>query len=229
MIVLAVDTALAACSVAILQRDGASDRLTERTQPMARGHAEALMPMIDRLLSETDLALTRIDKFATTVGPGTFTGVRVGVAAIRGFALATGRPAVGISTLAALAETARMQELVGQDSFAVVIDARRGEVYAQSFSPDAHPLSGPLVAPAERVLADLPHSVSAAFGTGADVLAGAAHEAGRSLKVLGRDTAPCAASVARLGLAAEPGAPPAPLYLRPPDAKPQHAKSIRRR
>src|SRR5262245_8271841 len=100
--VLAIDTALEACSAAILDTDR-TDGLTSRSLPMMRGHAEALVPLIAAVMSEAKVEFTELDRIAVTIGPGSFTGLRVGVAAARGIALATGKPAVGLTTFAALA------------------------------------------------------------------------------------------------------------------------------
>lgn len=231
MIVLAIDTALAACSAAVVDRTSgagmAGERAFARSEPMLRGHAEALMPLLDDLLAEAGMRLSEIDRFAVTIGPGTFTGVRVGVAAARGFAVATGRPAVGVGTLPALAETARLQG-VEDGPFLVAMDARRGEIYAQSFDAAARPLNDPAVAPISTILGTLPRVVSGVFGTAAD---GCAQAAGplRPLAVLGNASAPDPVAVARLAAAPPPNAPAVPLYLRPPDAKPQNAAAIARR
>jgi oligopeptide transport system permease protein len=100
--VLAIDTALEACSVAVFDA-GRKDGLTSRSQLMMRGHAEALMPMIAATMSAAAMEFGDLDRIAVTVGPGSFTGLRVGVAAARGIALATGKRAVGVTTLAVLA------------------------------------------------------------------------------------------------------------------------------
>src|SRR5215207_11035135 len=101
--ILALDTSLEDCAVAI----AAGGRVTLVRETIGRGHAERLFGMVEAALAEAGLRLADIDRFAVTVGPGSFTGIRVGVAAARGFALATGKPAVGISTLAAHAAAAR--------------------------------------------------------------------------------------------------------------------------
>ena len=102
MRVLAIDTALEACSVAVLdtERPGV---VTHETRPMQRGHAESLIPMIARVLASARLGFPELDRIAVTTGPGSFTGLRVGISAARGIALAAAKPAVGLSTLAAYA------------------------------------------------------------------------------------------------------------------------------
>src|SRR5215510_13856198 len=115
MRVLAIDTALHACSAAVLDSDRqaimASESLT-----MQRGHAEALMPLIARVMDSAAIEFKDLDRIAVTTGPGSFTGLRVGISAARGLALAAGKPAIGLTTLAAFAAT-----IVGQSRSAPVI------------------------------------------------------------------------------------------------------------
>ena len=101
MRILAIDTALEACAAGIIEMP---DRvLAEESVAMARGHAEALMPLLARVMNRAALGFPDLDRIAVTVGPGSFTGLRVGIAAARGIALAASKPAVGVSTLAAFA------------------------------------------------------------------------------------------------------------------------------
>ena len=147
MNILAFDTTLGACSAAVF--DSAANRvLASEFAAMQRGHAEALMPMVARVMAASALSFTDIDRFAVTLGPGSFTGVRVGVAAARALALACARPAIGIGTLEALAASlpaaARLpaacapgsgaQAAAADGAFAIALDARRGEVYVQPFT-----------------------------------------------------------------------------------------------
>src|SRR5512137_2110353 len=140
MRVLAIDTAFEACSVAILDTDRPDVRVHESV-PMQRGHAEALMPLIARVLDRAQLDFVVLDRIAVTTGPGSFTGLRVGIAAARGIALATGKPAVGLSTLAAFAAPF----IAADDTLPVVvaIDARHDHVYLQVFGPGGHSLVTP--------------------------------------------------------------------------------------
>ena len=102
MLILAIDTALEACAVAVL--DAETDALrAQESQAMARGHAEALMPMIERVMQAATLPFTALDRIAVTVGPGSFTGLRVGISAARGLGLAADKPVVGVTTLSAYA------------------------------------------------------------------------------------------------------------------------------
>src|SRR5947207_14443737 len=125
MRVLAIDTALEACSVAVLDTAHADARVHE-SLAMQRGHAEALMPLIARFLDRAQLDFAAFDRIAVTTGPGSFTGLRVGIAAARGIALAAGKPAIGLSTLAAFAAPF----IAADDTLPVVvaIDARHDHV-----------------------------------------------------------------------------------------------------
>src|SRR5204862_5654788 len=102
MLILAIDTALDACAAGVLDTD-AGKLIAQESQPMKRGHAEALMPLIARVMREAGIAFANLDRIAVTTGPGSFTGLRVGLSAARGIALAADRPVVGLTTLSAYA------------------------------------------------------------------------------------------------------------------------------
>lgn len=217
--ILAIDTALQACSVAFVDTTGASPSVSESVA-MLRGHAEALMPMIARVAAAARLPLSDIDRFAVTVGPGTFTGIRVGVAAGRGLALAAGRPLIGVTTLEAYA--AEIADANEGAPIAIALDARRGEVYFQNFDACGRPLSEAAALPpevaAQRLSADM-----VVAGSGARLIADAVPDATRRL---GRDLGQGPDPVVIARLAAKkpiPERPPAPVYMRPADAKPQGA------
>src|SRR5262247_4370397 len=143
MLVLAIDTALDACSAAVLDSDRRAI-VTSETQPMQRGHAEALMPLIARVMDGAGIEFRQLDRIAVTTGPGSFTGLRVGISAARGIALAAGKPAVGLSTLAAFAAPLIAED----DSTHVVaaIDARHDQVYLQVFGIGGRTLVSPRIA-----------------------------------------------------------------------------------
>ena len=147
MRVLAIDTALAACSAAVLDTEQGGIIASE-SLPMLRGHAEALMPLIRRIMDEAGTAFRDLDRVVVTTGPGSFTGLRVGIAAARGIALAIDKPAVGVSTLSAYAAP----YLADDDNAPVVvaIDARHSHVYLQVFAAGGRTVIGPRLAPLER-------------------------------------------------------------------------------
>jgi len=211
MIVLGIDSALDTCSAALWQ-DG---RMLARTVvPGARDQAERLVPIVQETMRGARLAWSDLDRIAVTVGPGSFTGLRVGLAAARGFALAAKRPAIGVTTLAALAHSAKVEGALG-----VAIEAGRGEVYFQMFVGGA-----PVGQPESLVLADaiakLPRG-AAVVGGGAQAMAPLLEER-PDLRVLDLPQYPDPAVLAALGAAAPlpaDGAPPSPLYIQPPRIK----------
>ena len=143
MRVLAIDCALEACSAAVLDT-GYGGIIASETLPMMRGHAEALMPLIARVMAAGRHEFRRLDRIAVTIGPGSFTGLRVGIAAARGIALAAGKPAVGLSTLAA---SRRRTSRPTTRPVVAAIDARHDHVYLQVFGPGGRTLVAPRLAP----------------------------------------------------------------------------------
>src|SRR5882672_7664437 len=128
--ILALDSSGAACSTA-LWRHGAV--VARRFQAMTRGHAEALMPMIVETMAEAGEALHGLGAVAVTVGPGAFTGIRIGLAAARGIGLAANIPIVGVTTFAAVAAAVSEAERAGRELL-VLLDSKRGDVFVQQFS-----------------------------------------------------------------------------------------------
>lgn len=219
MRLLAIDTTRERCSVGVTRLAG-SPILFSKT--IGRGHAEKLMPMIAEAMAEASMRFEDLDRIAVTIGPGSFTGLRVGIAAARGLALVVGCPLVGVGTLDAIAERAR--ELAGSVPVVAVLDARRDEVYAQLFNAQGEPMTDPEVGPAAR-FAGLLNTPTALAGSGATAIAvSAGMDSGL---VAHTDPAPDIGAVARLGQASRiAGTVPRPLYLRPPDAKPQNAPAL---
>ncbi len=216
MIILAIDTSTSACSAA-LWRDGVV--LARRLRSMARGQSEALIPMVAEVMAEAGLDFAKIgsgglDLLAVTVGPGAFTGLRIGLAAARGLALASGLPLAGVSTPLAVAASVPPAERVGRTILAA-IDSRRDEAWVQAFDADLTPLGA--------VTALLPEQV-AGLVAGPVVLAGDA-----APRLMGRlpdavlasspgwPDAAMVAEVAAAQWAKGQSLPPEPLYLRPPD------------
>lgn len=211
--VLGFDCAGQACSAAVL-RDGVIR--ARRFERMERGHAEALMLMIASVLEEAGLAVEALALIAVTTGPGAFTGLRIGIAAARGLSLASGVPALGISSFEAVAAAVPMERRAGR-SLVVALDSKRRELYLQAFTAtgtgEPH-----LVAP-EDVAGFVPAGKLLIAGDAAPALK-------RLLPGRDLDAAPGpgfadAADVARLGAAAfRPGwrpTLPQPVYLREPD------------
>ena len=227
MRVLAIDTALAACSAAVLDTEYGGIIASE-SRPMVRGHAEALMPLIADLMRRAELAFADIDRIVVTTGPGSFTGLRVGIAAARGIALAADKPAFGVSTLSAYAAP----YLADDDTSPVIaaIDARHDHVYLQVFGPAGRIVIAPRLAAlseAARAAAEAPSRI---VGSAAQAVADRLPKgAPAPLRVDARD-APDIVWVARMGAVLSEGqSPPKPQYLRAPDAQPQNAAQLPRR
>jgi tRNA threonylcarbamoyladenosine biosynthesis protein TsaB len=233
MNILAFDTCFDACSACVARQvAGGVEVMAAATERFETGHAERLVPMIGEVMARAGLEFADLDRLAVTVGPGTFTGTRIGIAAARGLALATGLPVVGTSSLAVMAEAALrepgLQRQAGE--LLVAVDARRGEVYAQLFGASARDArSPPLLMPVEeaaRLGSDGPLLI---VGSAAAIIAEAATRSGRRATAALADLLPGATALAALAVGQVPSEQPvAPLYLRPPDAKPQDGKSIAR-
>jgi tRNA threonylcarbamoyladenosine biosynthesis protein TsaB len=218
MLILAIDTALDACAAAVLDT-GTSRLIARESQPMKRGHAEALMPLIARVMKEAGLPFAALDRVAVTAGPGSFTGLRVGLSAARGIALATGKAVVGLTTLSAYAAPVVSES--GEQPVITAIDARHDHVYFQAVNGDGSGLVAPQVAPIAEVLAAWRFGPPRLVGNAAQILADRwPADAPPPVKVDAQG-APDIAWVAWLGAAVNPNAAPArPFYLRAPDAKP---------
>jgi tRNA threonylcarbamoyladenosine biosynthesis protein TsaB len=227
MRVLAIDTALGACSAAVLDTRHVAVVASE-SLPMVRGHAEAVMPLIARVMDQAGIDFASLDRIAVTTGPGSFTGLRVGISAARGIALAAGKPAVGLSTLAGFAAPHIAQD----DSSAVVaaIDARHEHVYLQVFGPGGKTVVAPRIAPLKEAMRAATASPARIVGSGAELIVALWPKGEQQPVLVEQLDAPDIGWIARLGAAAAEGqAPPKPLYLRAPDAQPQDASRLPRR
>ena len=235
MNVLAFDTCLGAVSVAVgWRRDGGDWTAHHAFEARTAGHAERLPPMIAEVMATAGISFADLARIVVTVGPGTFTGVRTGVAAARALSLASGVPVAGVSSLAAIAAAARARlaaEGGTAPPLAVAVDARRGDVYWQRFAgTEGGAADGPAilgVADAlKQALAMPPGAV--VVGSGAGLLRDAAASNGRSLDIRLGSIEPDA----RVLLEGAADLPlldcVTPLYLRAPDAKPQTGKSLPR-
>ena len=224
MRILAIDTALGAASVAVVETDG-GEPAHVFSAPMARGHAEALMPLVRDVLIAAG-GLGRIERIAVTVGPGSFTGLRVGLACARAMGLGTGLPVVGVTTLAALA--APVIDAGSGMAVAAAIDARHGRVFFELFGPDGRSCAPPQLMAAQDAARAVGAGGALAVGSGADALI-AASRGNLLRKADARHDAPDPIWLARLGAACDPdGSPPRPLYLKAADAHPQQAGRIPR-
>lgn len=211
---LAVDTGLADCSLALGER---GVLIAGRVRAMQRGHAEVLLPMLADLLEDAGLAPQRIDRIAVTVGPGSFTGLRVGIAAVRGLALALGIPAEGFGTLEAIALAAR--DVQGAQPVLACLAGRGDEIVVQAFSDSGEAVSGPERLPASDAARRFAGWQGLLAGSGAMALRAADPSFPEPCEVAGR----IASALAIVASARPPDAarmPPQPFYNRPPDARP---------
>jgi len=219
MIILGLDTAQGACSAAVW-KDGKV--LARRFELMRTGHAERLMPQVIEAIADAGLEMAQLDRLAATIGPGTFTGTRVALAAARGMALALDIPLIGVTTLEAVAEGLP----AGEGKVRVTaFDARRGELYVQAFEGEAlTPLTDPQILKVEdaasAVIAAAGGTAIEIAGTGAGLLQDALTGQGVKAAAPEVEAHPDAALIAPIAATrAIPALPPAPLYLREPDAK----------
>jgi tRNA threonylcarbamoyl adenosine modification protein YeaZ len=210
MRVLALDTALDACSVGLT--DGAG--LVADEAVIGKGHAEYLVPQIERLMAKAGAEFSEISRIVVSIGPGSFTGIRAGLAAARGLALALKVPVIGITTLEAIAAEGRAAH--PGTAVLATIDARRAEVYAQAFSVDGVALTEPAVMSVAGA-AELGKTHDAVLaGSGAALIAEALGSGARQTGI----GLPTIATYLALGRdRAAPLHPPGPLYIRAADAK----------
>ncbi|MGL4239688.1 MAG: tRNA (adenosine(37)-N6)-threonylcarbamoyltransferase complex dimerization subunit type 1 TsaB [Beijerinckiaceae bacterium] len=224
--ILAIDTALGACSVCVF--DGAEQLpIAFEAEEMAKGHAEALMPMIERVMAKVEGGFASLARVSVSIGPGSFTGLRIGISAARAIGLAAGIPVVGVSTLAAYAAPLISPSESGV--IAVAIDARHGMVFFQAFTMAGRTIVLPRVLPLKEAGRAIGAGPVRLAGSGAGALAVEAMTLGLKSTLADLRPAPDITAIARLGLIADPEtAPPKPLYLRPPSAQPQEAKAVPR-
>jgi tRNA threonylcarbamoyladenosine biosynthesis protein TsaB len=227
---LAFDTCFGACSVAATWRAPEGVAGAFRFELLERGHAERLMPMISNVMNEAPFDFAGIARIVVTTGPGTFTGQRVGIAAARALSLATRAQIATLSSLQVMAYTgaADIGPRLADKTLAVAVDARRGEIYFQAFAgPDLAALGEPVLTTAEDAVNLLGDRDVIAVGSGAEAVANAARGAKLSISVRLGTLQPDVRFIPD-GAVMVAAALPRPLYLRPPDAKPQDGASLAR-
>jgi tRNA threonylcarbamoyladenosine biosynthesis protein TsaB len=195
-VLLAIDTAAPRLQLAVL-RDG--DRVETLSEDMATGQAERLFPAIDELFSRAAVAYADLTRITVTTGPGSFTGLRIGLSAARGLGLARDIPVLGIPSLAALS-------LAVAGPSAVLLDAKRGEAYVQIFTAPGVPASEAALLPTDAAQALVPAGTPLITSPFVDI-----------------------AALARFAREADPDAyPPEAAYIRDADAKPQEKFRVAR-
>jgi tRNA threonylcarbamoyl adenosine modification protein YeaZ len=197
-VVLAIDTSAPRLQLGLLRADGTADTLVEE---MAQGHAERIMPAIGELLARDGIGYPDLERIAVTSGPGSFTGLRIGLSAARGLALALKIPVLGIPSLQAISLSGKPHT-----PLVVLLDARRGEAYFQHFFAPGQPIDGPLLLPTERAWKRVPEGLRPIESPFCDIAALASYAAGLTPSHF----------------------PPNPVYVRGADAKPQDKARIAR-
>lgn len=218
MLILAIDTALGAVAACVY--DALTDRVVacERLL-LERGHAEALVPLLERLAGQVPGGFAAIERVAVTTGPGSFTGIRVGVAAAKAIGIARGVEVVGVSTLSAFAAP-----LLGREDtyVACAIDARHGNVFFECFDNSGAVIHEANVLTIRDAAAMLGAKPAILAGTGATLVAIEAWSRGGKAEVAGEVVSPAIEFVARLGAIAEVDeSPPQPFYLKAADVTPK--------
>ncbi len=232
MKILSFDTTMQACSASFLdtEKEGEQQSVYESLE---RGHAEAIVPMIESVMNVSSCTYQELDCIAVTLGPGAFTGVRVGVAAARGLGLSAGVDVYGFSSLHVIAARAREQfgdsHLSEFDQIIVAIDARRGEIYLQSFNADVQPMTEACAIVPEQFSDYSENKKTLVVGSGGQLLQDVISGNGEQIVFECPDILPDAQNIGQLVLS-DQGIHKAlsPLYLRAPDAKPQSGKQIAR-
>jgi tRNA threonylcarbamoyladenosine biosynthesis protein TsaB len=218
MIVFALDTSGLASSVAVWADGMVLARLGER---MARGHAARLMPLAEAAVSAAGIGWRDVDLFAATVGPGAFTGIRIGLAAAGGLALAADRPVAGVTSFEAVLAGLAPGRSAGR-TVAVILDSRRGDHFVQLFDAGGVP-EGPALVADGAVLARIARGrrllLAGEAAEQAAELIGEVADIEVAAEALGIDPAAVAAAAAGRPERAL-RFPPAPLYLRAPDVTP---------
>jgi tRNA threonylcarbamoyl adenosine modification protein YeaZ len=220
VLLLALDNAEAACSVALWDaaRPAATVLLGHRRLSAARGQADHLVPLIDELLGAVGCDYAALATLAVNRGPGSFTGLRSVVAAARGLALAAGLPVIAVSSLETLAAAVACPVVAA-------LDVRRGQICLQRFDRDGLPLAEPEIMTPQHAAAGLGPAPVRLVGSGALLLRAAlpAHQVVvvEEAELDARWVASCAARRLAAGEEPQPGPTVRPLYLRPPDARPQ--------
>lgn len=212
--ILVIDTSGPECAAGIYDA-GNTVLVASKSETLGKGHAERLIAMIDEVLAEASLTLTDMTRIGVTVGPGSFTGIRVGVAAARGFALSLGIPAIGVTTLQVVAE--EVLEIDPPAPVVAAIDAGREEIFAQAFLPGGVLLTEPAAYDYAAVRVMIGRFGAIAVGSGMDAMAGRAH--GPDLYPLDR--------IGRIAARSPDDARPSPVYIRGAGAKPQSGFAIK--
>ncbi len=216
--ILALDAAGSACSAALWSGGGVRAR---RLESMERGQSERLVPMIEEVVREAGITYGQLTLVAATIGPGGFTGVRIGLATARALGLACACPVMGVTTFEAAVAAVDPKERVDQ-TLVALIESKRKELFVQVFGTiDGRP-GRPIALAPKQLDRALPPGPLLLAGDGAGRGAEALRHAGRRATQISTAAGPIdAAALARLAASRPPpgpaDTPPSPLYLRAPD------------
>lgn len=235
MTVLAFDTSTTGCSVALVEK---GRLLAHRSEELGRGQTEALLPMIDQVMAEAELGFDALDLVATTIGPGAFTGLRIGLAAAQGIALAAGCQSTGISTFDALVARYLDQQkpISPSGTIIVCVESKRADIFVQSFKTAGDAKTDPESLTPEALIPLLPDGPVVLIGDAAHRIRDAleARTSGQRAGLIFYDDYRLVDAINLAKLAErrhQAGLDPVslvPLYMRPPDAKlPRNGGSLR--
>ena len=218
---LAIETSNQLCGACLFDRD-TSGTIASKTIDIGKGHAELLMGVISDVLGQAHTDYAKLTSIAVCAGPGSFTGIRVGVSAAIGFSVALDVPVVGVTSLQALA----FERVNTSTEILCLIDAHRGDVYAQLFSADGKPLDAPRQIALDDIAMMPSLQTKLLCGSGFSMLQAAHPEL--KLQVTGGSNLPAVESIARASMNVAMCVAAKPLYLRRPDAKPQESYTLAR-
>lgn len=245
MLVLGLDTATSGCAVALVEtgKGGDAATLAAEAAQMPRGQSEALMPMVEQVMQAAGRSLKEVELFAVTAGPGAFTGLRIGLAAARGMALAAGKPCIGVTTFDALAH-AIQAGTVAKRMILCIVESKRKDAFVQLYTPEHTQACDPATLRPDELAVWLDKKKIGKDGlviTGdaahkfTDVLKEWQGATGIPVEILGGAGLPDPAVSARIAAAlweqdsdaACRSHPPRPVYLRAPDVSKPKEKSKR--
>ncbi|EJF91248.1 tRNA (adenosine(37)-N6)-threonylcarbamoyltransferase complex dimerization subunit type 1 TsaB [Bartonella tamiae] len=225
MMILALDTGLKNCAVALVNNGEIVARISDT---IGKGHAEKLIEQLSMLFHEAHISFDDVDRFAVNVGPGSFTGVRIGVSSARALSLAFKKPSIGVSSLEAMAYQTVINmgsENIKKTAIVCVMDAGRGLVYRQDFQSTMHPITPPQLLARENFAFHLPNDYILAGPYAGDLGLVMTLESDRIIQF----DAPDIVSYAFLAENKKFSELPKPLYLRDADAKPQTGYALARK
>lgn len=225
MTILALDTAGSLCAAALYDPQ-TQQLLAEVSHDIGKGHAELLLDYVAQCFETAKVSRNEISRIAVNIGPGSFTGVRVGVSAARGFGLALSCPVIGVSGFEALCH--EMRAGTPAQPVVIALSAYRGDIYAQGFDADGIASTTPLAGNEAELLPVLQQLGAdyALAGSGAAQLQAAE---GSERRIISTSAHASIGTFARLAALRDAGTPPEPLYMRGPDVKPQTGFALPRK